>query len=172
MAFKIRSSWLSYHVGFQKESCTITAWPWLKTKQLYNYSLARPAKHKAAVQLQAQAGFQKRNSWLSCQAGYLILSHRFDCVFTRICSTHGVKLQMHPNFMLKTSSSWFDCGFTHQIRYTLSMQTTGMCRYTKTCLSCPNHPVMIVEAKCARGNVLLCRLSRRVITSYILRIGF
>ena len=38
--------------------------------------------------------------------------------------------------------------------------------------SYPNYPVMIVEAKCARGDVLLCCLSRRVDTFYILRIGF
>ena len=124
---------------------------------------------------------------------YTTLHFKFICVCTRYsinpfsviqrtCNTHGVKLQMHPNFMLKTSSSWFDCGVTHQIRHTLSLRVQvdlivvlhirfdTLCLYAKygdvslcqnvSNTSCPNHPTMIVEAKCARGNVSLCCLSK------------
>ena len=89
---------------------------------------------------------------------------------------------MHPNFMLKTSSSWFDCGVTHQIRHTLSLRvqvdlivvlhikSDTLYLYSKygdvslyqnvSDTSFPNHPAMIVKAKCARGNVSLCCLSK------------
>ena len=128
-----------------------------------------------------------------CLAVSTTLHFKFICVCTRYsinpfsviqrtCNTHIVKLQMHPNFMLKTSSSWFDCGVTHQIRHTLSLRvqvdlivvlhirSDTLYLYSKygdvslyqnvSDTSFPNHPAMIVEAKCARGNVSLCCLSK------------
>ena len=65
-------------------------------------------------------------------------------VIQRTCDTHDVELQMHPSFMLKSSLSWFDVSLYQNVSDT----------------SFPNHPGMIVEAKCARGNVSLCCLSK------------
>ena len=80
-----------------------------------------------------------------CLAVSTTLHFKFICVCTRYsinpfsviqrtCNTHIVKLQMHPNFMLKSSSSWFDCGVTHQIWHTLSLLKIRGCVAVPKCV--------------------------------------